>query len=202
MRTLGGIVVLVYLLVGVLIANNQSFGAVYASVVFLDLFSTLASPNLGIAASNVSGNIVDAEGGASSNYLIRFPMAALASGTGELTVQGNVTSGLMAESLNWRADYGPYSIPARLARLESDGTHSANTFGDVQDGNGLPLQIPVKANRMYHFDCELTFSSSSLGNGIGFCVEPALRLLPGGVDGAAYKAALARQSRYFNAQLR
>jgi PTS system mannose-specific IID component len=40
---------------------------------------------------------------------------------------------------------------------------------------------------------------SLLGNGIGFCVEPALRLLPGGVDGAAYKAALAREAHYFNA---
>jgi len=38
-----------------------------------------------------------------------------------------------------------------------------------------------------------------LGNGIGFCVEPALRLLPGGQDGEAYRAALARQSQYFNA---
>jgi mannose/fructose/N-acetylgalactosamine-specific phosphotransferase system component IID len=37
-----------------------------------------------------------------------------------------------------------------------------------------------------------------LGNGIGFCVEPALRLLPGGRDGEAYRAALARQSQYFN----
>ena len=40
---------------------------------------------------------------------------------------------------------------------------------------------------------------SLLGNGIGFCVEPALRLLPGGQDGPAYRAALARQSQYFNA---
>ena len=38
-----------------------------------------------------------------------------------------------------------------------------------------------------------------LGNGIGFCIEPALRMLPGGVHGAEFKAALARQSRYFNA---
>jgi mannose PTS system EIID component len=38
-----------------------------------------------------------------------------------------------------------------------------------------------------------------LGNGIGFCVEPALRLLPGGEGGEAYRAALARQSQYFNA---
>ena len=38
-----------------------------------------------------------------------------------------------------------------------------------------------------------------VGNGIGFCVEPALRLLPGGKGGAAYRAAVARQSQYFNA---
>ena len=38
-----------------------------------------------------------------------------------------------------------------------------------------------------------------LGNGIGFCVEPALRRLPGGLDGDRYRAALARESQYFNA---
>jgi hypothetical protein len=38
-----------------------------------------------------------------------------------------------------------------------------------------------------------------LGTGIGFAIEPALRLLPGGRDGPEYRAALARQSRYFNA---
>lgn len=38
-----------------------------------------------------------------------------------------------------------------------------------------------------------------LGPGIGFCTEPALRMLPGGPGGAAYHEALARQSRYFNA---
>jgi len=38
-----------------------------------------------------------------------------------------------------------------------------------------------------------------LGTGIAFCVEPALRLLPGGRGGAAYREALARESQYFNA---
>jgi PTS system mannose-specific IID component len=38
-----------------------------------------------------------------------------------------------------------------------------------------------------------------LGNGIGFCIEPALRLLPGGVHAPEFHAALARESRYFNA---
>ena len=38
-----------------------------------------------------------------------------------------------------------------------------------------------------------------LGNGLGFCIEPALRFLPGGPGGDAYRQALARESRYFNA---
>ena len=38
-----------------------------------------------------------------------------------------------------------------------------------------------------------------IGNGIGFCVEPVLRSLPGGVHGPAFKAAMARESTYFNA---
>lgn len=38
-----------------------------------------------------------------------------------------------------------------------------------------------------------------IGNGIGFCVEPALRTLPGGVHGPAFKSAMTRESAYFNA---
>jgi PTS system mannose-specific IID component len=38
-----------------------------------------------------------------------------------------------------------------------------------------------------------------IGNGIAFAMEPALRMLPGGRRGDAYRAAMARQSRYFNA---
>ncbi|MDP9177530.1 MAG: PTS system mannose/fructose/sorbose family transporter subunit IID [Gemmatimonadota bacterium] len=38
-----------------------------------------------------------------------------------------------------------------------------------------------------------------LGNGIAFCMEPALRLLPGGRGGEAYTNALSRHARYFNA---
>jgi mannose PTS system EIID component len=38
-----------------------------------------------------------------------------------------------------------------------------------------------------------------LGTGIAFCTDPALRRLPGGPGGVAYRASLAGQSRYFNA---
>ena len=37
------------------------------------------------------------------------------------------------------------------------------------------------------------------GNGIAFCTEPALRLLPGGTDGEEYRQALGRHAKYFNA---
>ena len=38
-----------------------------------------------------------------------------------------------------------------------------------------------------------------MGNGIAFCLEPALRQLPGGIHTPEFKAAIARQGRYFNA---
>lgn len=38
-----------------------------------------------------------------------------------------------------------------------------------------------------------------LGNGIAFAMEPALRRLPGGRGGEAYRAAMTRHSGYFNA---
>ena len=38
-----------------------------------------------------------------------------------------------------------------------------------------------------------------LGNGLAFCMEPALRRLPGGRGGEEYRAAMARHSGYFNA---
>ncbi|HUQ47387.1 MAG TPA: PTS system mannose/fructose/sorbose family transporter subunit IID [Gemmatimonadaceae bacterium] len=40
---------------------------------------------------------------------------------------------------------------------------------------------------------------SLIGNGIAFCMEPALRLLPGGNKGDRYSEALGRHARYFNA---
>ena len=65
------------------------------------------------------------------------------------------------------------------------------------------VEIPVRT-RLAMFVRLLAIQGSwnyetLLGNGIGFCVEPALRLLPGGQGGPAYRAALARQSQYFNA---
>ena len=38
-----------------------------------------------------------------------------------------------------------------------------------------------------------------IGNGVGFCLEPVLRQLPGGTHSVAFKAAIARESAYFNA---
>jgi PTS system mannose-specific IID component len=38
-----------------------------------------------------------------------------------------------------------------------------------------------------------------IGNGIAFCLEPVLRELPGGEHTPEFRAAMARQARYFNA---
>lgn len=66
-----------------------------------------------------------------------------------------------------------------------------------------PVRLPL-ATRLTMLGRMLAVQGSynyeiMVGNGIGFCIEPALRLLPGGRDGAAYRDALARESRYFNA---
>ncbi len=66
-----------------------------------------------------------------------------------------------------------------------------------------PFELPLRV-RIAMFFRLLALQGSwnyetLLGTGIGFVMEPALRYLPGGFDGPAYRAALARQSRYFNA---
>lgn len=67
----------------------------------------------------------------------------------------------------------------------------------------VELAIPLRTRasmfrRLLAIQASWNFETM-LGNGIGFCIEPALRLLPGGPDGVAYREALARQSQYFNA---
>ena len=67
--------------------------------------------------------------------------------------------------------------------------------------SGTPLPFRVKLAmfvRMLAVQGSWNYETL-LGTGIGFVMEPALRYLPGGVDGPQYRAALARESRYFNA---
>ncbi|MDQ6828928.1 MAG: PTS system mannose/fructose/sorbose family transporter subunit IID [Gemmatimonadota bacterium] len=66
-----------------------------------------------------------------------------------------------------------------------------------------PVVIPLRT-RLAVFTRLLAIQGSwnyetLVGNGIAFAMEPALRLLPEGRDGQAYRDALARESRYFNA---
>lgn len=69
----------------------------------------------------------------------------------------------------------------------------------TNDTPDLPLAIRIAiACRVFTVQASWNYEIL-IGNGIGFCVEPALRLLPGGIGGEAYRAALARQSQYFNA---
>ena len=77
------------------------------------------------------------------------------------------------------------------------------TSGESPRPTPGPLRLPVRT-RLAVFTRLLAIQGSwnyelLLGTGIGFCTEPALRHLEGGVDGAVYREALARQSRYFNA---
>jgi len=66
-----------------------------------------------------------------------------------------------------------------------------------------PVDLPLRVKlAMYFrlFALQGSWNYETLnGTGVGFSMEPALRLLPGGVDGQPYRAALARESRYFNA---
>jgi mannose PTS system EIID component len=67
--------------------------------------------------------------------------------------------------------------------------------------SGTPLPFRVKLAmfvRMLAVQGSWNYETL-LGTGIGFVMEPGLRYLPGGVDGPQYRAALARESRYFNA---
>lgn len=66
-------------------------------------------------------------------------------------------------------------------------------------GKRLPLPTEL-AVLLRLFAIQASWNYETLfGNGIGFCMEPALRLLPGGVHAPRFKEALARQSKYFNA---
>jgi PTS system mannose-specific IID component len=65
-----------------------------------------------------------------------------------------------------------------------------------------PLRLPLATRiamlvRLLAVQGSWNYETMS-GNGIAFAMEPALRLLPGGRDGARYREAMARQSAYFN----
>jgi PTS system mannose-specific IID component len=71
--------------------------------------------------------------------------------------------------------------------------------GQTLRGFSLPLRVKLAMYvRMLAVQGSWNYETL-MGTGIGFAMEPALRLLPGGVNGPQYRAALARGSRYFNA---
>ncbi|MCE2900264.1 MAG: PTS system mannose/fructose/sorbose family transporter subunit IID [Gemmatimonas sp.] len=79
----------------------------------------------------------------------------------------------------------------------------AGTGGQPPTGVGTAPRLPAAVHGavlLRTFALQGSWNYEILiGNGIGFCVEPALRRLPGGIDGQPYREALARQSAYFNA---
>lgn len=72
-------------------------------------------------------------------------------------------------------------------------TAAANRVAD------LPLRVKLAMYfRLFALQGSWNYETLN-GTGVGFAIEPALRYLPGGIDAPAYRAALARESRYFNA---
>ncbi len=66
-------------------------------------------------------------------------------------------------------------------------------------GRTLPLGTRVAiALRLFAIQGAWNYETM-MGNGIAFAIEPALRRLPGGKGGPAYREALARHAGYFNA---
>jgi len=69
----------------------------------------------------------------------------------------------------------------------------------VSPARDLPLRVKLGMYfRLFALQGSWNYETLN-GTGVGFAIEPALRLLPGGLNGQQYRAALARESRYFNA---
>jgi mannose PTS system EIID component len=88
--------------------------------------------------------------------------------------------------------------------VETIGRRSAGAAADIAATDGTPVPMPSRATWVNIFTRTFAIQGSwnyelLMGTGIGFCVEPALRSLPGGAGGTPYREALARESRYFNA---
>jgi PTS system mannose-specific IID component len=77
------------------------------------------------------------------------------------------------------------------------GTPTPRTLARVR--RRLPLRTELEIfTRLLALQGSWNYETM-IGNGMGFCIEPALRLLPGGPHTPEFKKALARQSKYFNA---
>ncbi|MBL0171493.1 MAG: PTS system mannose/fructose/sorbose family transporter subunit IID [Gemmatimonadaceae bacterium] len=85
---------------------------------------------------------------------------------------------------------GTEATPARGTPMGASGLESGPSLDSATRLSMLLRTLAIQGSWNYEI---------LVGNGIGFCVEPALRRLPGGIDGEAYRHALARQSVYFNA---
>jgi len=82
-------------------------------------------------------------------------------------------------------------------------TAATPTPPSISTAHGAAVRLPVRTRaaillRLLAIQGSWNYEIL-LGNGIAFCVEPALRLFPEGVHSDRFKAAMARQSQYFNA---
>ncbi len=74
-------------------------------------------------------------------------------------------------------------------------------MGREDGGRGGPRAMPRFARvlaRCFAIQASWNYETM-MGSGFGWAIEPTLRELPGGRDGAAYREALAREAQFFNA---
>lgn len=84
--------------------------------------------------------------------------------------------------------------------VDETGPRASGAAGAADAAAGVPTRAAWLNVFSRLFAIQASWNYELLmGTGIGFCVEPALRALPGGVEGPRYRDALARESRYFNA---
>jgi PTS system mannose-specific IID component len=82
-----------------------------------------------------------------------------------------------------------YTGPERRAPVDASGLSSGPPLDTGMHITMLTRSLAIQGSWNYEL---------MIGNGIGFCLEPVLRRLPGGMGGPAYRAALARETAYFN----
>jgi hypothetical protein len=148
------------------IANNLIFGGGTTSdVVGIDFCSSASLGHLNVKRWTISGNEFYAPS-ATNTWAIRFPTSGIFL---DNVISNNNMVGWGADIENNLGTMGSVSFPPITFSLHGDMTTNSTSFVDITDGNA-PLQVALKADRAYYFNCEFIFSSSSASVGVGFAV--------------------------------
>jgi DNA-binding winged helix-turn-helix (wHTH) protein len=147
--------------------NNMFPSGANNNLVGLDFVSTgdlghVTVNRLHVGANNFSG------GGGSATTAIRLPTSPAT--MVDVNLVGNTFSGWTTDLANFKGVYGDVNFLMKTIALPTDQTLTATTFTDVTTAT-TPVQVALKANRRYYFNCEPTFSSAALTTGVAFSVN-------------------------------